>query len=604
MSTPKLLQYTTVLGAALAYFFLYHAPYLASPYHFQEDVVQHLLWLTTVHFDVVWADDFYPRTSAAIQPLGYRAFMWCAARFAGPVTLSRWLPLGLTVATVAYGTAFFRRSFPFALALAGGLLAAHYNFSESLGFLARAWCVPLLIAFAYYLVRGDRPVGVAACLVLAALFYPPVLLINFGILFGWAVWRVVAVMVDRNVGALRGWWRPGGVLDRRWWLTVTAGAFVAGVLVLIHSYRVHHTPGLGEFFTDEAMRWMPEFGSKGRVPFSNLRDTPAGNIWRYFLRGYLTFGHHVYLAYAMLLGALAYGFFGARPRVQGGKKGSKGLHQPTEPTSEPNTQSTGPSTLPAGTTGTKNVLNDRAIPLRRAAVYFLAFGLTTLALYAIAKARMPELFLPDRYVNYPWRWLVAGVLTVLAGAFAHPFRYRWYATLPLALGLVAWGYAYRPPSQVHYADEGGRAELYAALRALPAGSMIAGHTDICNFVPLFGHQAVLASHEQSHALYFREYYDYVTERYAATLNAFAAPRDSLDQILAFTDRYAVDYLLLDQRQLDIEGGRFNAFAPFGERYRERIGDRPPTDLALQHLPPAAVDTFHGHYLLVTVNRLR
>ncbi len=539
-------EWLLLIGASLAYFFIYHWPLLTDPFHFQEDVVQHYLWLNTIRFDAEWADSFYPRTSGAIQPFGYYALLRALVVFFDPLTISRWLPLPLTVLTVVYGTALFRRVFPLALALAGGLLITHYNLSESLGGLARAFCVPLLTAFAYYLVRGDKPRPLAIMLLLCALFYPPTLLVNAGILVLWTGYRLLDNLKTKG----KDWRRflsPSGPVEWSFWLPVIGGGIVAVSIAWLHSHRIAIHPDLNGFLTDPEMRWLPEFGGEGRVAFSNLRDAPPGNILRYFVRTYFTFGYHVHFAYAGFL--LAFGL-----AVTFWKR------------------------------------------LARPAIWLMAFAASTCFLYVLARELMPMLFLPDRYVNYPWRLLAGGILTFLAGGLYYCWPRKFVAGI-LTVALLAWGYIYRPPENVRYADVRPQNPTFEAVRTTPPNAMIAAMPQVADMIPLFTNRSVFISSELSHALYFRAYYNYITPRFEAEWRGFAAPADSLDQVLGFMEEWNIDYLLTDREQLG--DMRFPTFAPYEERFSKHVAGREAGDLALLTIPESTGVLVEGRYQLLS-----
>ena len=487
---PRYLPVLCAIVLAVAHFFYYHGAILDSPWRFNDDVVQHYLWL----YDTHWGDDFYARASGQIQPYGFRALLRFLSTFADPLTISRYGPLLATALTFGFATRLLQKFFPLAIALAGAYLIAQDSLPVTIGFLARSFCVPLLLAFANYLVRR-RFVGMAVTLVAGALLYPPALLLN-----GFLLAPFVAVWLGRRPwrGTRGGWARPYAVL--------LGGCLLAGILTLLHARGIAASPYLGETFSQAELGTMDEFSGGGRVAFRNILDTPTDWLMHYFMQTYVgkwpapDFGYFL-LAVAVLLGAFTY----RRTGALGG--------------------------------------------------YLLAFLLTTTGLYQLAKLLTPTLFLAARYIEYPW---LAGVplLFVFVGGCLWALFPRWWWGLAIALVLAYVGYLRQPQSGVRYVDVGSHAAYYATLAQLPDTALIAAPPHWASYVPLLSRRAVLLGHEQAHALYFRRYYDYVSARYADYQKAMAT--DSLPLVADFMETYGVDYLVVDRNRLLQSGNHYFA----------------------------------------------
>ena len=269
---PTHLAVTCSLVLAVGYFFYYHDRMLTMPLRFNDDVVQHYLWL----YDVNWGDATHAQASGDIQPWGFKALLRFLRLFAEPLTISRYLPLFTTLLTAGLTTALLRRWLPTVLALAGTYLLLQLAIPTGLGFLARAFCVPLLLAFAYFLLDGNRK-GIAATFVISGLFYPPALLVNGMIFLGWEL-----------IAWLRSPHRHAHPRQRwRHWRTTVAAALLAGAIVLAHSWSVSRAPELGSMFSAKEMRSMPEFSGGGRVAFNYLAETHTWDFTDYYLRATL-----------------------------------------------------------------------------------------------------------------------------------------------------------------------------------------------------------------------------------------------------------------------------------------------------------------------------
>ena len=474
---PRYLPVLCAIVLAVAHFFYYHGAILDSPWRFNDDVVQHYLWL----YDTHWGDGFYARASGQIQPYGFRALLRLLATFADPLTVSHYGPLLITALTFGYATRLLQHFFPVAIALAGAYLIAQDSLPVMVGFLARSFCVPLLLAFANYLVRR-RFVGMALTLVAGALFYPPALLLN-----GFFLIPFLVVWLGRRPWrtARGGWVQP--------YVLLLGGCLVAGALTLLHSRGIATSPDLGPTFTQAELGSRAEFSGAGRVAFQNILNTPTDGIMHYFMQTYVgkwpapDFGYFL-LAVATLVGALTY----RRTAALGG--------------------------------------------------YLLAFLLATTGLYQLAKVLTPTLFLAVRYIEYPWLAGVPLLFAFVAGCL-YVLSPRWWWGLAIALLLAYVGFLRQARNPLTYIDVTGHASYYQALAELPDTALIAAPPHWASYVPLLSRRAVLLGHEQAHALYFRNYHAYVSSRYADFQNAMAT--DSLPVVADFMAHYGVDYLVFD-----------------------------------------------------------
>lgn len=513
-----------ILLLSVVYFFFFHQKMLAGPLRFNDDVVQHYLWL----FDANWADDFYARASGKIQPWGYYSLLWLLSWVADPLTISRYGPLLTTVLTVGFGFGWLRKFFPVSIAICGALLVQHYCLFTSIGFLARAFCVPLLVLFGCFLA-WQRPRAIAISLIVAALFYPPALLINGLILAAWELAKLVQ-----------------GKQNYRHWRYYAGSAIVAILLVLLHSYSVRNAPELGTFFSAEQIRAMPEFHADGRVPFSNMTNAPTWWMMDYFIRTYI--GEYFTPYFGMLVLAFASFLALVSFRKLGGLS-----------------------------------------------AYLLLFALVTVGLYHAAKVLVPLLFLPDRYVAYPWQMGIPLVITFIGGALWCLLP-RWWLAWLVAGGLLAVGWGYRQPGDLPVIDMADREPLHTHIRSLPEDVMIAAPPQPASWIPLLTQRSVLLSNESAHALYFRNYYDYVTPRFRDYTSATTAPADSLGRVIEFLDQYEVDYLLIDRRVY--RAHYYRTFAPY-----KGAGPREGVEYALEVLPDSVGVSFGDRFLLVGRNEL-
>jgi hypothetical protein len=553
---PLLLRHWLIIAViTLAYTWFYYQPMLSGSYVLNDDMVQHYLWLFVDHYGLNWKDTFYADASAAIQPRGFYYLLWLLGRVFDPLTISRGGPFLISLLTVGYGVALLRRHMHVFIAVAGCLLAVHLGFHTSVGFLARSFLMPLLLAFGYYLLRGDRPWGVAAVTIASALFYPPALLLNGGIFGLWKVGELVDWLRFRWRGRGMQVKVEGAKLPRspfaRWYVYLL-GFGVALLIILSHAHRVETHPALGGYLPNTELMSLPEFGAGGRVDISGaLRATGTRRMAHFFYNDAKTpFGRW----FANLALVLVVVFSGLRYRQLG-----------------------------------------------RLGGWLIAFGLASIVLFYCARNEFPLLFLPSRYLVYPWRLWVPMLFTFLlaVGWSYHPKK--WLAVLCAGL-LLGLGYYRQPPAKMPVSVESGRAYIFEAIAQLPEDALVALPPHLANQVPIFAHRNVFISYESAHALYFKNYHNYVIPRYSDYISAMTATGGDLMGTVAFMGKWGIDYLVIDRDQL--REGKFSAFVPFRRQFEDRLQDTDVEERTLLHLPDSLGTLLRERLHIVSREELR
>ncbi|WP_026231669.1 hypothetical protein [Neolewinella persica] len=523
--------WAAIVAITLGYTWFYYQKMLSGPLVINDDMVQHYLWLFVDHFELNWKDTFYADASAAIQPRGFYWLLKILGLILDPVTISRAGPFLISLLTVGFGVALLRRYTHVLIALAGCLLAVHLGFHSSVGFVARAFFMPLILAFAYFLIGKEQPWGVAATALFSALFYPPALLLNGGIFGLYKLGQLIIWGRGRRMHS-KVKEAEKAISPFKYWYVYLLGFGLALVVVWLHAERVAEHPSLGGYLERVKLISWPEFRSGGRVGIQHAVKGDVPSLLRYLLPAnfHSPFGNW----FPYLLLALAGGL---------------------------------------------SILHRRRIG--QLGWWLLAFAGVAVAWYFIARQHFPLLFLPDRYLIYPWRLWTPMILTLIAAGIWLFQPKTWLAVL-LAAGLLGYGYYRQTPDQLPTTTQEGRDQLFAAINALPEASLIAVTPNLADQVPVFAHRNVFISNESAHALYFKSYHDYLMPRFHDFMTAYTTTGDSLNNVVEFMDKWDIDHLLIDRKQL--REGWIRTFEPHLAYFNKRIEGTDPKDRTLLHLP--------------------
>jgi hypothetical protein len=234
--------------------------------------------------------------------------------------------------------------------------------------------------------------------------------------------------------------------------------------------------------------------------------------------------------------------------------------------------------------------------------WLIAMGVVTIALYFVARELFPLLFLPDRYIAYPWRLWAAMLFVFPLAAIWSYYPKTWLAAV-FAVLLLAMGYYRQTPAEMPVSTQEGREELFAAISALPEDALIVLPPNLANQVPVFTHRNVFLSQESAHALYFRNYHAYIMPRHHDFVEAFTANDGSLDTVVAFMDKWDIDYFVVDRNQLR-ESWLRSGFAPFQDQFKNRLIDIELTERSLHNLPDTAGLLIQDRLHLISREELR
>jgi len=228
--------------------------------------------------------------------------------------------------------------------------------------------------------------------------------------------------------------------------------------------------------------------------------------------------------------------------------------------------------------------------------------------FAAAQALAFQLYLPHRVVQHtlPYVAIVAIPLVYRALGQALGLSARRATTFALAAGVLpVFVLCGDGIAQGGYRDHRDDAPLYEWLeQRTDPRAQFAGTLEVLDEIPLFAGRQPYVNWMMAHP--FRKgYYSEIDRRMRAMFDAYYAA--SLDVVVAFCDREAVDYVIVDRAafaRVPAGHGNSELYAPLGEAVEALWSARRPGGFALDPPPPAAVVFAHGKHVVVERERLR
>lgn len=228
-------------------------------YAISDDARTYVGWLQDYVEQGLFSGNYISEYIHDISPMGFRALYWVMAQVGvNPVALAKVVPLVVAVIASAYCFALTMQFLPSPRAafLSTALLnAAIWRFNDVISGTPRAFLLPLLLAFLYYLVRRSV-LGVVMVTGLAGLFYPQLLVLIGGLL---------VIRLVRWEGL-----RPRLTPDRLQWVISASALGVAALITLRYAVAVSEH---GPVVTRAEAKKMPEFQPGGRTEFFGLSFT-------------------------------------------------------------------------------------------------------------------------------------------------------------------------------------------------------------------------------------------------------------------------------------------------------------------------------------------
>lgn len=501
LSAPAIFWFSLSLTFAAIYGYLSLRQVFGMEYIVQDDVRQHVFWMERFRHPEMFPNDLIADYFQSVAPTGYTTLYWLMSALGiDPIVASKVLPpvLGLITTAYCFGVSMQIFPVPFAGFVSALLLnQCMWTKSDLASATPRAFVFPLFLAFAYYLLRS----AIIPCLIsiaLIGLFYPQYILIAAGVL----VLRYFE-MKNRRLQLVQ---------DRSTWTFNGAGLAIAFVVVAF--YALNHS-SFGPTMSVAEAKTLPEFLPGGRAPFFHT------NAWEFWVdgrgSGFLPSLMPILVYFGLLLpGLLRF-----------------------------------PQALP---------LSQQVTPKLHLLTQIL---LTSIFMFLAAHAVLFKLHLPSRYTGNSFRIilsLAAGIAIVLLldSLFQVLLKTSWgrgrqqsvaiAATVLLMAALVLYP-SFVPKFPNAQYIEGDEPDLYKFFAQQPIDTMIVSLAKEGDNLPTYSQRSILTGEEYAipyHAGYYRQFRQRTLEAIAAQYSP------ELSQVQQFTQKYGVDFWLLDRKAFDLD----------------------------------------------------
>lgn len=501
LQAQTIFWFSLSLTFAAIYGYLSLQQVFGMEYIVQDDVRQHVFWMERFRYPDLFPQDLIADYFQSVAPTGYTTLYQLLAKLGiDPIVTSKVLPpvLGLITTAYCFGVSMQMLPVPYAGFISSLLLnQCMWTKSDLASATPRAFVFPLILAFAYYLLRS----AIVPCLIsiaLIGLFYPQYIFIASGVL-------VLRCFVIEHR-------RPHLVHDRSTWILNGTGLAIALGVILF--YALNHS-SFGPTLSVAEAKTLPEFLPGGRAPFFH------DNAWEFWVdgrgSGFLP----------SLMPVLVY----------------SGLLLP------------GLLRLP------------QALPLSQhvtTQVHWLTqMILTSIFMFLAAHALLFKLHLPSRYTGNSFRIvlsLAAGIAIVLLldGLFQGLLTTTWsrlrqqslaIATTALLMATLVLYPNLVPKFPNAQYIEGDDPELYKFFANQPTDTLIVSLTKEGDNLPTYSQRSILTGEEYAipyHAGYYRQFRQRTLEAIAAQYSP------DLKQVSQFTQKYGVDFWLLDRQAFEVD----------------------------------------------------
>jgi hypothetical protein len=539
-----LFDWVAVAGA-VAYLcaFLYkQTPSLLDRHFMEWDARAFNLPAWRYHGTGLFPGDFVTDYYRSLTPPGWRLVYWIGTLFTDPVLVSKLLPFLLLAIAVWHGFA-LGRSFGglmFGAACAVLLVHAAIFWDRMSGATPRACGYPLLLAFLHYSATKRERAAAITC-VAAALLYPSALLLCL-LAYG------LTLLVTR---------------DRARWRRFVITSVVSLAVLFFGMWNVDSRFGHPPTYAEAAT--LRQMGPGGCQLFYPMKP------WRSHLEESLRV-----LSYSSGAAVL--------PRIQAWN--------------QEHDQWPAISLLVILSLGA-------ATRIRKVPLVLPAMLLGSLVAYVLARAAAYRLYLPERMFEFAWSpivllaapmiamqaisWLTqrqAGRVAAVVLVFA---AFAFYGDGLPKTGYGVWDWSPFDTPEMNF------------IAQLPKDTTVAAHLWPSTYIQLFARRKTLFS-QATNTVQFTGYGIEMERRIESFLRAYYG-RD-LSDVRSFAAREHVNYLLVDSRDFGSQAlARSAEKQPWLSLNRQLLAETPPANMALAHVPEAAVAYRNGPVTVVDCSKL-
>lgn len=544
-SLHQMLCLLAVVAAALVVYAIAHWSALTNPYVINDDVRQQIYWMQQWNDPELFRDDLLARYARNYDPWGVIAIYYLASPLMNPVQFTKVVAGVLYVVTAAF---LFGLCLQFRNEIAALVIVCCFFFFTTFlakvsGAISQSFAFPLLIAYLFFLSR-ENTLGGALVIFLASLLNPYIFLVCLttqAIYLAWhyrpslvqQLWKTRADTVSsslpvdhgRNESLTGSQGSREALAGTIRWLILVNLPVIVGVICMFLKYVVFKNPEFGELVTWSSMAGQIEYTAAGRyeiIPVPSLIRELVGP-WGYY---YPSEGWGVIFAW---MGAVAIIAVFAVALLKWKKN----------------------------------------VDLKGFRVFAYLIP-ASLILYGVAYVLLMRLFVPGRYIEFPFTVFYAVALGVAVTVILESFglsRKKLLVVLGIAVlmaGARNW--------HVGIYDCSSDAPLYKFLETTPKSSLIAGPPDLMDNVQTFARRKALVTYELSHT-WLDKYWDIIKARTLDLFRAYYAANP--EEIRNFAQHYGISYLVVREKDFSPENLKKGDihFEPFDDYIRKLVNSR-------------------------------
>ncbi|MBF0370588.1 MAG: hypothetical protein HQL52_14135 [Magnetococcales bacterium] len=219
-------------------------------------------------------------------------------------------------------------------------------------------------------------------------------------------------------------------------------------------------------------------------------------------------------------------------------------------------------------------------------------------LYELAYPFLLTLYLPYKYFRYSFLFIIFFIISLGLGRIISNLPTPLSRNAGLALVMVFavhfYGKEFIPGGD--FDDYSPKAPLYLYLMTLPKDALFAAPPYLADDIPLFAARKVLINYELA-TPWFVNYWQTIKERTEDFYSAYYTNR--LSELIAFRDKYQIDYLIVNRRDFHRLNRKRFYFNPFNDFIKEQIKKNRPHFFLSKHTKQLSQFKLGSFYVIDT-----